>query len=179
MPCCRGIGVKAGIPSPLLHYGNKRYESGFHSYMGVQDMILSKEQIFQAQDIATDVVTCPEWGGDVTIRALTLAQAQEWRRSSLTKTVIRDKDGKPSTEYIVDHDKLLTSDVRLMITACVDQAGNPLFTRDDIDALMKKSPGPVTRIVKAIVEISGLRADVIEETEKNCVPSPNGSSSSE
>ena len=70
--------------------------------------LLSKEQILESADIKMDVVDCPEWGGEVRIKALTLAQVQEWRRSSLTKTVSRDNDGKQVIDYLGD-DNLVTA----------------------------------------------------------------------
>lgn len=135
-------------------------------------MSLSRDQILQCSDIKTEIVACPEWGGDVRIRALTLAQAQDWRRSSLTKTTVRDQSGKPSTEYNVDPDKLARSDVRLVVMAAIDDAGAPLFTVSDVDALMGKSPAPVTRLAKAIVTLSGLTLEAVEDAEKNSAPSP-------
>ena len=142
-------------------------------------MSLSRDQILQFQDIKTTEVDCPEWGGSVRIRALTLAQAQDWRRSSLTKTIVRDKEGKPSTEYNVDPDKLAKSDVRLIVAAAVDDDGKALFSAGDVELLMQKSPAPVTRLAKAIVELSGMRNEAAEEAEGFSEPNPSDSSSSD
>lgn len=141
-------------------------------------MSLSREQILQFQDIKTTEVDCPEWGGSVRVRALTLAQAQDWRRSSLTKTIVKAKDGKPSTEYNVDPDKLAKSDVRLIVAAAVDEEGKALFNSADVELLMQKSPAPVTRLAKAIVELSGMVQGAVEDAEGFSEPSPSDSSSS-
>lgn len=141
-------------------------------------MSLSREQILNHEDIKTELVPCPEWGGDVRIRALTLTQLQEWRRSNLTRIQYRDKDGKPITDYAADPEKILTSDVRLILISAIDDAGQPLFRREDVDALMRKSAAPLARLAMRTVEISGVR-ETPADTEGFSEPNPNGSSSSD
>lgn len=142
-------------------------------------MILSRDQILQSKDIQTETVDCPEWGGSVMIRALTLAQAQEWRRSHLKKDVHRDRGGKLTIAYNVDAELLAKSDARLIVMACVTESGQALFTTQDVEALMEKSSAPVARLALAIITLSGMKADSIEEAEKNSEPNPSDSSASD
>jgi hypothetical protein len=141
-------------------------------------MSLSREQILNAEDIKTELVPCPEWGGDVRIRVLTLTELQQWRRSNLSRVTYRDKDGKPMNDYVADPDKVLTSDVRLICISAIDDAGKPLFTPEDVDRLMKKSAAPLARLAMRTIEISGVR-ETPADTEGFSGPSPNGSSSSD
>ena len=56
-------------------------------------MLLSKDQILSADDIQSQRVPVPEWGGEVMVRGLTGSQRDQWeagltvRRGALERTL--------------------------------------------------------------------------------------------
>ena len=129
--------------------------------------MLTKADILGANDLKTQVIECPEWGGSVTIRSLTAAQVQEHSRSLFTKEVKNGMGGKTTTEYIVDPEKTSRSDARLVSMSIIDESGAAVFTEADIEALMQKSSAPIRRIAKAQAALSGIAAEAIADAEKN------------
>lgn len=99
---------------------------------------LSRDAILAARDLPGEVVSVPEWGGEVYVRALTSADVLDMAKRHGTQ------DG----------------DIPLMVYAVVDeQTGERLFTVDDIATLRQKAMGPVMRIMSAIKRLSGLDAE--------------------
>ena len=130
--------------------------------------MLTKAEILGANDLKTQVVECPEWGGSVTIRSLTAAQVQAHGRSLFTKEVTTNgMGGKSSTQYVVDPDKVTRSDARLVSMSIVDDSGVLVFTEADVELLMAKSAAPIKRIALAQAILSGITEKAVEESEKN------------
>lgn len=133
-------------------------------------MLLTKAAILAADDLKTANVAVPEWGegAEVRIKALCLADSDKWRKSLLTRVESRDRaTGKPSVDFVLDSDKFTTSEVLLITMGAVDADGAPLFEAGDVDELMKRSTAPMKRLVKAIMELSGLGKEAVDEAVKN------------
>lgn len=143
-------------------------------------MLLSKDQILNANDIDTRDVEVPEWGGTVRVRALSLKEANEWRRGMLKSVAKTDPKTRGITfEYQFNEQLAELSTIRMLAIACIDAQGNRLFDGPkDIEALSGKNPTPIKRCVDVIKEISGLGDDAADEAEKNSEPSPSDASSS-
>lgn len=143
-------------------------------------MALSRDQILNSKDISTREVNTPEWGGSVLVRALTLKEVKEWRRSFQVRTVTTDKKtGKTSIDYVVDPEKAAMAGASLLMISVIDESGNRVFTSEsDIEKLAERAFAPVSRVCAVIQEISGLNDDANEEAEKNSAPSPSDDSSS-
>jgi len=123
-------------------------------------MLLSRENILNAVDIKTEVVSCPEWGGDVMVRGLT---AQE--RDKLEQSLYTTK--KHGNGFEVVPTKSDTIRVKLVVLTCVNENGDLIFTVADIDSLNKKSAAPIDRIFAVAQRLSGLTEKDVEELEKN------------
>ena len=142
--------------------------------------LLGRDQILQARDIQTRDVEVPEWGGTVRLRALSPKEGNEWRRSMLTKVTVTDpKSHKVTVDYIVDEDKAEMAKLTILSIAIVDEDGNRLFTKEDVEKLATKAIPPINRLVKIVMDMSGLSQKAIEEAEKNSETSPSVSFSSE
>lgn len=111
---------------------------------------LTREHILEANDIRTETVQVPEWGGEIVIRGLTLREVD----SIINLSTRRGK---------LD---VFQSAVLTFIRGVVE----PKFTDMDGDDLKKKS-ALVLRIVKEINRLSGITAedgeDPVELAEKN------------
>lgn len=124
--------------------------------------LLNREQIQAAQDIQTDTVNVPEWGGDVRVRGMSAKQ-----RGLITKrTTTVDKDGKINSDF--NQMQLLT-----VLVGCVDENGNRIFSEADTDWLREKSAKALFRVFKAIAELSGMDGEAEEAAVKNSESTPS------
>lgn len=114
--------------------------------------ILSREDILGVKDSKQDDVEVSEWGGSVKVQSLTAA-----KRGEIMDTCMNDK-GKMNTVKLYP---------LLLVGGCVDEKGNPVFTRTDVDVLNSKSAGAVEKVAKVIMKLSGIGPDDLEEAEKN------------
>jgi len=109
--------------------------------------MLTREQILAADDLPREKVDTPEWNGEVWVRTLTVGQRERWER------------------MVADHQGEILPTVVVM-TAC-DEAGNLLFTEEDIPALAGKSAAPVGRIAETALKLAKVSASDQEELKKN------------
>lgn len=117
--------------------------------------ILNREQILNAQDVETEIVSVPEWGGEVMIKGLTGKQRDEFERSLI------EQNGKKITM------KFSNVRARLASLSIVDESGQRLFSETDISALGNKSAVALERVFAVAQKLSGLSDKDVEELEKN------------
>lgn len=117
-------------------------------------MPLSREAILAAQDTNTKTIAVPEWGGDVIIRSLTA----RWRDQFEADLVAARQAGK-----------LLPADIsaRMLVASIVDEAGNQMFTMEDIEALAAKSSRAVARLTEEIRAFNALAGNAAETIKGN------------
>ena len=101
--------------------------------------LLLRDQILAANDLKTERVEVPEWGGAVTVRSMTAGDRDQWEQ--------RLWGGK--------RDVALTQ-VRASLVAftVVDDAGELMFSVDDLEALSRKSSAALTRIYETAVRLN-------------------------
>ena len=129
-------------------------------------MLLGKEAILAADDIRSERVEIPEWGGEVMVRGLTGAQRDAWE-SSMSRRV-----GK---QMVPD---MRNFRARLVVLCVVDETGELVFHGGDIDALAGKSGSALDKIYGVAARLSGISEDDAEELAKNSAATDGGSSSS-
>ena len=122
-------------------------------------MILTREAILNANDVRTETVSCPEWGGDVIVRALTAGERDKWE-ASLYSTQKRGN----SFEVVAHRDNIRA---KFVAASVVDESGKLLFSVGDIDALTRKSAAPMDRLFAVAQRLSGMTNEDVEELEKN------------
>lgn len=136
-------------------------------------MRITKQQILAADDTVKQMVPVPEWlpGAEIEVRSLNLEQADKWRRNLMVKTQVRQRNGVMTTELVFDTENAQKNEVLLIVAGAIDENGSPLFTTDDVTALMSKSLLPCKRLVAAIMDISGLsdeaKAATVSDAVKN------------
>jgi hypothetical protein len=126
-------------------------------------MGLTREQILAADDLPREKVYVPDWQGDVWVRTLSAGQRERW------EAMMEGPDG------FRGRGEMMAAVVAL--TAC-DEAGQLLFTLDDIPRLAEKSAGAVMRISDVATRLAKIEAADIEELSKNSVASPSAFSAS-
>jgi len=117
--------------------------------------LLTRQDILSIRDIRTEVVSVPEWGGDVKIKAMSGKERDAWE-SALFQ--ISGKDVTMNKENLR---------AKLVALTAVDEANVRLFTEADIEALGAKSAAALDRVYQASQKLSGLTPDDIKELEKN------------
>lgn len=115
-------------------------------------MLLTREAILGADDLKSVVVTVGEWGGDVTVRGMTGAQRDAFMAANRTKAGEFDP-----TNYRA----------KLVARCVVDEAGKPMFTEADIEALSGKSSAALDRVFNVADKLSSTSAEAVKEAEKN------------
>lgn len=107
-------------------------------------MLLSREQILGAADLASEIVDCPEWGGQVRVRALSAADRLEIARR------VMGENGEP------DDKRALDLSIIIPAWCIIDENGQRLFGEADVQALGEKSGVPLQRITEAVQRLSGM-----------------------
>ena len=115
-------------------------------------MALTRDQILAANDRPSEVVQCPEWGGEVLIASMSGTARDAWEQSLL------GDDGKAN---------LTNVRARLMAHTAVDEAGVPLFTQADVEALGAKSAAALDRCVKVAQRLNRLSDADLEDAKGN------------
>lgn len=130
-------------------------------------MLLSKDQILEATDIAYQTVSVPEWGGEV-------------RVASMSGT---DRDAFESSLVIVGADGAVSRNldnmrVKLLVMTLVDESGNRMFSTDDLAMLGRKSAAAIERVYAVATKLNGIGAQAEADAEKNSSAAPSGDSTS-
>lgn len=117
--------------------------------------LLTKDDILQAQDLPTERVEVPEWGGAVIVRGLTGAERDKFEAS----IVIRKGD---KTDFNPENMR-----AKLVALCVVDEQGNRLFTDDEAKLLGRKSAAALDRVFQVAQRLSGLNPGAVEDLAKN------------
>ena len=128
--------------------------------------ILTREQILGVNDIKTETISVPEWGGEVLVKALSGAERDQFEIDSLT--------GKGKNQHV----NLQNIRARLVARTVVDETGARIFQDGDVKALGAKSAAALQRVFDAAQKLSGLTDDDIDELTENLEETPGDSSAS-
>ncbi|MFF7966764.1 hypothetical protein ACFZC3_15530 [Streptomyces sp. NPDC007903] len=136
-------------------------------------MALSRDAIVQANDIPTETVPVPEWGGDVIVRGLTGDELDDFQGS--IRQFRRSMDGKGMEPVLIQQGM----HAKLLVKCLVDDNGQRLFKDNEADELGAKSGKVLERLYDIAQTLSGLSEDEQEEMEGNSeTPSPGDDSTS-
>lgn len=127
---------------------------------------LSREEILGAQDIPVEEIHVPEWGGYVRVKGMTGAERDAFEGEIVES---RGKDRKLNLRNIR---------AKLVARTAVDDAGQYLFTEDDIKALGRKSAAALQRVFDKAQELSGMSEKDVEELAGNSEGDPSDDSTS-
>lgn len=131
--------------------------------------MLTKAQILEVNDIDTEIVSVPEWKGDVKVKMMSGSERD------LFESSIFEQKGK-------DLQRNMNNLRAKLISKClIGEDGNRLFSDKEIDLLGRKSAKALDRIYEVCVRLNGIGAKEIEELTKNsesgaigvsCIASP-------
>jgi hypothetical protein len=118
-------------------------------------MALNRSQILEANDMMTEIVAVPEWGGEVIVSGMTGAARDAWEQS----LVVAD-GGKARTN-------MENIRARLVAATVVDESGNRLFDDKDVVMLGRKSSAALERVCKVAQRLNGLTNEDVEQLKGN------------
>jgi len=117
--------------------------------------LLSKEQILKAEDLKSEIVEVPEWGGDVKVRMMTGVERDNFEAS------IFDAKGKDSKI------NLKNLRAKLIVLTVIGDDGKKIFTEADIENVGEKSAKALDRVFAVAQRINGIGQKEVEELTKN------------
>lgn len=127
--------------------------------------LLTREAILAADDLPTKEVPVPRWGGSVRVRSMTGCERDQFE----AEIVASRRDGKVSPGNVR---------ARFVAMCVIDEAGNNVFTANDIEALGRKSAATLDKVYQEILSFNALSEDDVDELVGNSEPVPNGGSTS-
>lgn len=128
--------------------------------------LLSKSDIFGADDRRYENVPVPEWNGTVRLRSLTGEERDRYEASMMKRV------GNKQVE------DLRNARARLVVLAAVNEDGTPLFDANDAAALGRRNAAALDRLFEAACKLSGISNEDVKELEGNSEPANGGPSSS-
>lgn len=117
---------------------------------------LDRAAILNADDHVKERVHVPEWGGDIFVRNLTAGQRDRYELECFV-------DGAGMTAALDG----IGVRARLAIATVCDEAGDLLFTADDLEALAKKSGAALDRVYEVATRLNRVSDADVEELAKN------------
>lgn len=130
--------------------------------------LLSRDQILGAEDIGTEDVPVPEWGGTVRVRGLSGRE--------------RDAYEAAMVQISANGARRVTMDnirAGLVARSVVDAEGNRLFSDEDVKALGEKSGAALDRVWDVARRLSGLSEEDVEELAEGFGDAPSAASTSD
>jgi hypothetical protein len=135
-------------------------------------MLLTREQILAVDDLQTEIVNVPEWGGSVMVRGLTGKERDAFERSMvILKTGKQEKDAKPDVDFVNFRAKLVAHTV-------IDENGELLFKEVDVTKLGQKSGKALDRVFDVAQRLSGMTDDDVKELTDGLKDVPSADSGS-
>jgi len=129
--------------------------------------VLNREDILTADDIVTEAVEVPEWGGTVLVKGFSGKQ-----RDVFDAGWIKDTGDSKKVN-------LTNFRARLCAATVVDKAGKPIFTPKDVKALAEKSASALQKVFDVAIELCGLSEDDVDELVEVLIGNPTEDSPSD
>ncbi len=123
--------------------------------------LLTAAEILAADDLPTEDVEVPEWGGTVRVRALTGAE-----RDALEASVVEQRGKKTKTN-------LKDFRAKLVARSVVNEAGQLAFSESDIKLLSQKNAGALDKVATVASKLSGMSEDDVEELTEGFEEDPS------
>lgn len=121
---------------------------------------LGRSAILDADDLVSEAVDIPEWGGTVYVSTMTAAERDSWEAGVLGGT-------GAGGQVQINKDALQNMRARLAVLVVCDEEGTRLFSDDDIAPLGAKCAPALQRIFDVAKRLNKLGEDDIEELSGN------------
>lgn len=119
--------------------------------------LLSKDTILAAEDLATEDVPVPEWGGTVRVRGMSGGERDAYEASQVA---MRQSGKSPEL-------RLSNFRAKLLVRCIVDEEGKRVFADGEAAELGRKSGAVVDRLFDVARRLSGMTEAAVKEAEGN------------
>ena len=116
--------------------------------------VLSRKAILGANDLPSEKVNVPEWGGEVYVRSMNAMERELYEQS----IAIGEGDDRK-----LDFGHLRT---RLLLFTVTDDQGKRLFEEGDVEALASKSARAINRIAEVAQRLNGIGVEALDAAKK-------------
>jgi hypothetical protein len=106
--------------------------------------------------MVAEIVTVPEWGGNVRVRALTGKERDTFEQMSIKR------GAKGEIEV-----NMVNMRARLVSLCVVDEKGERIFTDADVARLGRKSASALERVAKVAQRLSGIGEEAKEKAAED------------
>jgi len=117
--------------------------------------ILTKDEILKIEDIKTEEVEVPEWGGVVLVKTMSGRERDQLESSVITKPGERN---------------LTNLRAKIVSLSIIDVDGNRQFSFDDAILLGDKSARALDRVFTVAQRLSGFTPEDVKELSKKSEP---------
>lgn len=114
--------------------------------------LMNKQAILDVDDLKTEDIEVPEWGGAVRLRTLTGGERDKFEADSMTM----NKKGTPQMN-------LVNMRARLVALCAVDEGGKRMFSDSEVTRLGSKSALAINRLFDAARKLNGMTEEDVEE----------------
>ena len=114
--------------------------------------LLNREQILEARETLTEIVTVEGWGGDVIVSTMS-----GFARDKFEATIVGKSGGVNTTNMRA----------KVVAASVVDESGKLLFSEKDIVKLGKKSAKDLDKVYAVATRLSGISDSDVEDLAKN------------
>lgn len=128
--------------------------------------ILSREALLKATAPPQQIVAVPELGGDVIVRGMTGTERDAFEAGLIV--------GKGKHRDV----NMTNMRAKLVAFCCIDEAGAPLFSPTDVEALGRTRADVLNRLYTPAAKLSGITEEDAEDLGKPSSPAASASSSS-
>ena len=114
--------------------------------------MLTRDTILQSDDLPSELVNVPEWGGEIFVRTLTGTERDAFEQSMV------QKKNKPNMQNVR---------ARFAVLTICDDKGERVFTDADAAELGKKSAAALDRVFAVAQRLNGFSQDDAEDLAGN------------
>ena len=114
--------------------------------------MLNRDAILGSSDLPMELVSVPEWGGDLYVRTLNGTERDQFEQSMVGKKNKTNLDNVRA---------------RFAVLTICDESGTRLFKANDAEALGKKSAAALDRVFAVAQRLNGFSSEDAEDLAKN------------
>ena len=137
--------------------------------------LLTRDAILAVQDITTETVDVPEWGGAVLVRGMTGRERDAFESSIVQQPAANGRRQAPARQQSQTNMENLRA--KLASYCIVDEKGDRLFSTEDVAALGGKNAGALSRVFDVAMRLSGITEGDVDELAEAMLERPSEGSS--
>lgn len=134
--------------------------------------MLTRDEVLEADDRATEVVEVPEWGGALTVRALSGIERDQWEAGKVSWERTKGNGLRPGR---IDFGNVTA---QLVAQTVIGEDGLNMFSTKDVLILGQKSAAALDRVAKVAQRLSGITEADVEDLKDDLGKDPSDASSS-